>query len=179
MTGALDLPTLRTARLILEPLSLEHSAGMFAMWSKPEVCLHSGEAQDFDGRPIALPARTPADSDKIIDFFVRSAADGTRFRWAVRLLATGDFVGAVGFNTLGPCSEYAYHQHPDFWGQGLMTEASQAALGWLRLRPDAREIEAFIDPDNQGSINLARRLGLQPTGETSDGAERYKIDISC
>lgn len=178
MTGALHLPTLRTARLILEPLSLEHSAGMFAMWSKPEVCRHSGPAQDFEGRPITLPARTPADSDKIIDVFVRSAAEGTRFRWAVRLLATGEFVGAVGFNSLGPCSEYAYHQHPDFWGQGLMTEASLAALGWLRQRPDAREVEAFIEPDNQASIYLAKRLGLQPTSETSDGAERYKFEIN-
>lgn len=173
----LDLPILRTQRLILEPLSPAHSAGMFALWSAPEVCLHSGPAQDYGGRPIDLPARNAADSDRIIDFFLRSAQAGARFRWALRMLDSGDFVGAVGFNTLGPCSEYAYHLRPEFWGRGLMTEASQPALTWLAARPGSQEVEAFIDPANLASIALAMRLGLRPTGESEDGAARYLMAL--
>ena len=56
MSDALAIPIVITDRLTLEPLSLAHSAGMFAMWSSPEVCRYSGAAFDLSGRPIRLPA---------------------------------------------------------------------------------------------------------------------------
>ena len=173
---SLVVPTLTSQRLILEPLGLAHSAGMFAMWSRPEVCRYSGPAADFDGRPVGLPAQVPADSDAIIDFFVRSAAAGTRLRWAI--LRDGAFAGAVGFNALGACSEIAFHLRPEVWGQGLMAEAAVMALAWLRERPDAREVEAFVDPANLGSIRLTERLGLRRTGETVEGADRYLMALA-
>lgn len=161
----------------MTPLSQAHSAGMFELWSRQEVCRYSGPAYDYEQRPIPLPARTPADSDRIIDFFVRSAADGARFRWALLTRAAGRFVGAAGFNTLRRCSEYAYHLHPRWWGEGLMTEASLSALGWLADRPGCTQVEAFIEPANLASIRLAARLGLSPTGETEDGAARYAAAV--
>lgn len=162
----------------MTPLSPAHSAGMFDLWSREEVCRYSGPACDYERQPIALPAKTAADSDKIIDFFVRSAADGTRFRWALQTQADHAFVGIAGFNQLGPCSEYAYHLHPQAWGQGLMTEASLLAMEWLRGRPDCTQVEAFIEPANLASVKLATRLCLQPTGEVSDGAARYAALLS-
>ena len=178
MSAALTIPTLRSARLVMTPLSLVHSPGMFDLWSREEVCRYSGPACDYEFQPIELPARTPADSDKIIDFFVRSAADGTRFRWALQTQADQAFVGIAGFNQLGPCSEYAYHLHPGFWGQGLMSEASLLALDWLRGWPGCTQVEAFIEPANLASVRLATRLGLQPTGEVCDGAARYAALLS-
>jgi ribosomal-protein-alanine N-acetyltransferase len=140
------------------------------------VCRHSGPAADYAGRPIRLPAKTAADSDAIIDFFVRGAAEGTRFRWAMRL--DGEFVGAIGFNALGPCSEIAFHQRPEFWRRGLMAEAATVALQWLRHRPGAREVEAFVDPANLASIRFTERLGLRATGERVDGADRYLMALA-
>lgn len=177
MSGGLVIPTLTTGRLVLEPLTLAHSAGMFAMWSRPEVCRHSGPAFDLNGEPIRLPARTADDSDRIITFFLYGAAQGLRFRWAMMRRSDGGFVGAVGFNTLGPCSELAYHLAPEAWGQGLMTEAAKSALDWLRVQPDAAAVEAFVDPANTASIRLAERLGLRATGETAEGAARYLMPL--
>jgi len=171
-------PTLRSARLVLEPLSRAHSAGMFALWSRPEVCRYSGDARDIEDRPITLPARTPADSDRIIDFFAAQAALGLRFRWALLTRSERTFVGAAGFNALGPCSEYAYHLRPEYWRRGLMGEASITAIRWLSGQPGAVEMEAFIDPANAASIALARRLGMRPTGETQDGADRYLMPLA-
>lgn len=178
MDAALIIPTLRSARLIMTPLSLAHSPGMFDLWSREEVCRYSGPACDYERRPIELPAQAPADSDKIIDFFIRSAADGTRFRWALQTRAERVFVGAAGFNHLGPCAEYAYHLNPRFWGQGLMTEASLLAMAWLCARPGCTQVEAFIEPANLASARLAARLGLRPTGEVSDGAARYAAPLA-
>jgi ribosomal-protein-alanine N-acetyltransferase len=157
-------------RLMLEPLTRVHSDGMFALWSHAGVCRYSGPAFDVRGQPITLPARVPSDSDKIIDFFLHGAAGGERFRWAVLTKAERRFIGAAGFNALGACSEYAYHLTPAFWGYGYMTEASLAALRWLRGEPDRERIEAFIAPDNAASIKLATRLGFRATGDAVDGA---------
>jgi ribosomal-protein-alanine N-acetyltransferase len=175
--SALVAPTLLTERLVLEPLTLAHSAGMFAMWSHPEVCRHSGPAHDIGGRPIRLPAQSAADSDKIIAFFLHGAAAGVRFRWAMLTRDEGAFAGAVGFNRLGGCSELAYHLRPEFWGQGLMGEAARAALHWLGARPGCAEVEAFVEPANVASIRLTERLGLRPTGEATDGAARYLMAL--
>lgn len=171
------VPTLTSERLVMQPLSAAHSAGMFAMWSQAAVCEYSGAAFDWYGEPITLPAVTPADSDRIIDFFMRSAATGTRFRWAVLTASENAFIGAVGFNILGTCSEYAYHQDPRFWGRGYTTEASLAAFGWLRTQPGCEKVEAFIEPANRASIRLATRLGLRATGALSGGAERYAMSL--
>lgn len=172
MSATLAIPTLATARLRLEPLTLAHSAGMFALWSEPQVCRYSGPAFDLSGAPIRLPALTPDDSDAIIIFFLKGASDGVRFRWAMRRLADDAFVGAIGFNSLGACAELAYHLHPDAWGSGLMTEAATAALRWVRDYP-AAQVEVFVAPENTASIRLAERLGLRAAGETSGDAARY------
>ena len=88
----LTIPTLRNERLRLEPLSPTHSAGMFTLWSRAEVCRYSGPAVDAFGDPVQLPAVTPLDSDRILDFFVRRAAAG------LGLAATGEVVeGAVRY----------------------------------------------------------------------------------
>lgn len=100
----LSVPRLQSERLILEPLSRRHSAGMYALWSCPKVCRYAGPAEDPDGGPIVLPARSPADSDKIIDFFERGRAEGTRFRWAVLTRDGSAFIGAAGFNAVGRCA---------------------------------------------------------------------------
>jgi len=173
MAAPLDLPTLQTARLVLEPLGPHHSAGMFRLWSQEAVCRHSGPAEDAAGRPIRLPARTPADSDGILDFFIRRAARGLGFRWA--MLEGPQFVGAIGFNHLTPRAELAYHLHPDAWGRGLATEATEAALAWAAGRGDVLEAEAFIEPANTASIRLAERLAFRKAPEPM----RYVRDLTA
>lgn len=119
----MDLETLRTKRLILEPLSMNHSLGMFDLWSKAVVCEYSGSAEDFNGNPIRLPAVVAADSDKIIDFFLQYQRRSEKARWAMMIEEGRHFIGALGFNSIGQCSELAYHLNPDYWGKGFMSEA--------------------------------------------------------
>ena len=177
MTGKLIIPDIQTDRLMLTALSPVHEAGMFALWSNPDVCRHSGPITDYDGKAIPSPMRTIDDSNRLIDFWLRAADAGWGFRWALISRETGAFMGATGFNALGPCSGYACHLHPDYWGQGLMSEASLAAIDW-RLQPGScadicTSLDAEIAPDNTASIKLAERLGLRATDEYIDGHRRY------
>jgi len=173
----MDVPTLRSERLLLEPLGFGHSLGMFALWSNSDVCRYSGPITDSNGHPIAAPVENLVDSDKIVDYWLRASEAGTGFRWALVEHDTAAFVGTVGFNTLGKCCEYAYHLHPSAWGCGLMSEATQVALGWASSWEPCVEVEAFIDRDNERSIALALRCGFEWCARKSDGTDRYVIRV--
>ena len=162
----------------MAPLSMAHSAGVFELWSDPDVCRYSGIVKDYTGNVIPMPAATSKDSDRIIAFWIRAAEDGWGFRWAVSLDADSSrFVGMIGFNSLTVRAEIAYHLLPAHWGEGLMTEAAEAAINWLRTN-GSTELEAFIEPENTASAALAERLGMVRTGQFSAGAEQYLASIS-
>lgn len=172
-----EIPRLTTERLELKALTSEHSAGMYALWSAPQVCEYSGSAVDFTGNPIELPAISAADSDRIIDFFAQHQRQGSAFRWAMMLRESQEFAGAIGFNSIAECSEIAYHLVPGYWGKGLMSEACRSAIGWVTATIGVTAIEAFIEPANVASIGLIDRLGFTATGESKDGADRYLLTI--
>lgn len=175
--ASFDVPALESDRLELVALSDEHRAGMFELWSSPEVCRFAGPAVDANGAPVTLPAPTMSESDKILGFWLRRREEGTGFRWAILLKPSRTFIGACGFNSLGPRSEYAYHLHPDHWGRGLMFEASELALSWLRSRGGCDVCEVFVEPENVRSVGLATRLGFRPAGVSSHGIERFELEI--
>lgn len=172
----MKIPTLHTSRLCLEPLGRQHSAGMYALWSCPQVCEFSGPAYDLEDRRIPLPAVHPRDSDRIIEFFLAQTAWGRASRWGILLLGSERFIGAAGFNSLGSCSEIAYHLHPDYWGNGFMTEACLAAIEWAFQSHGAGSLEAFIEPKNQRSIRLIERLGFVRARHSRAGATRYLME---
>ena len=174
----LEVPHLQTERLVLEPFSKDHSLGMFELWSSPEVSCYSGPAIDFWGNPIELPATNSQESDKILDFFIRHQEQGTAFRWALLLKDKPQFTGAVGFNSLGRCSEIAFHLHPRFWGKGIMSEACRAAISWATSTYGSHSIDAYIEPGNLASIRLIHRFRFAPTGESKKGADRYLLSTS-
>jgi ribosomal-protein-alanine N-acetyltransferase len=169
------MSNMTTDRLVLEPLTMQHSAGMFALWSNPKVCKYSGSADDVDGNPIRLPAEEATDSDKIIAFFLQFQHRSEKVRWAMMTKSERKFIGALGFNSLAACSELAYHLNPDYWGQGYMNEACRTVNAWAKSTMRSESVQAFISPDNIGSIKLIRALGFQPTGVFRDGAERYLL----
>ena len=175
---ALVVPTLKTSRMELSPLSERDGPSMFELWASPQVCQHSGPAVDYRGVSIPLPARQRQDSDRLLDYWLKRRAEGTGFRWAVRLGADRTFVGAVGFNELGELPELAYHLLPERWGHGIMQEAAREALAWCFSSSEAVAVVAFVEPDNERSASLARRLGFSRDGEDDSGAHRYVMSAS-
>lgn len=169
----LGVPVLETERMTLAPLCGDHRDGVRALWSQPSVVRHSGRVLDAFGIPIIMPMTSLDDADRLIVFWQKAQTDGWGCRWAMLLGSAQAFAGMVGFNSLSPAAEIAYHLHPDYWGQGLMLEACEAALS-LRLTDEAvTRIDAFVEPANTRSIALAHRLGLNASGDMSEGAERY------
>lgn len=147
---------------------------MFELWREPKVSEYAGPSLDATGRPIEMPVREHADSDRLLDYWLQRAKAGTGFRWAVRQRTTGEFLGAVGFNAVGSEAEYAYHFAPRHWGHGFAREASQLAIAWA-FETGAQSIDAFVERANARSIALVERLGFAAVPGGDAELERFQL----
>ena len=60
--------------------------------------------------------------------------------------------------------EIGWHLARKFWGQGLALEAAQEGLRYALEDLKLAEVWAVVQPENQRSIRLARRLGMRSLG---------------
>ena len=65
--------------------------------------------------------------------------------------------------------------HPDYWGQGLTSEAVKAVIDFGFATMGANIIEAFSNDQNLASIRLLEKLGFVKTGNV----EKYRIYALC
>ena len=68
-----------------------------------------------------------------------------------------------------------YAVFPDFHGHGYAIEAAAALIGWARARHNVRRFIASIDPDNEASLAIVRRLGFVQTGEQWDDEDGLEL----
>lgn len=86
--------------------------------------------------------------------------------WAVDHLKDKCFIGALGLNNVGyklpftPCVEIAWRLRKEYWGKGLGTEGSMAALFYGFQVLKLPEIVSFTSLPNKPSINIMKKLGM-------------------
>jgi [ribosomal protein S5]-alanine N-acetyltransferase len=79
-----------------------------------------------------------------------------------------ELIGAAGFETwhhFHKRLELAFELHPDYQGQGLMTQALKVItkIGFDQMH--AERIEAFTLTSNEPSIKVLKRIGFEHEGE--------------
>ena len=74
---------------------------------------------------------------------------------------TGICLGQVGINSgpLFPEQEIGWLVFPQAEGQGFAFEAASALLEWARTVKRLKTLVSYVDPQNERSCRLARRLG--------------------
>ena len=87
----------------------------------------------------------------------------------------GEHVGAVGLRQyrgaapscdgLSIVFEIGFHLRPDYWGQGLATEAAIAVLSFAFTKLNAEAIFAGHNPHNEKSPRVLKKLGFVLTHE--------------
>ena len=86
---------------------------------------------------------------------------------------TGEFVGWAGpwYAEGGPELEVGRTFARAAWGDGYATEAGRAAIEWGRSSLGLTRIASVINPANERSIAVARRLGMafDRTAKLADG----------
>lgn len=163
-------PELRTERLVLEPLTVAHAEEMAPLLDDPALHAFTG------GRPARL--------GELRDRYARQARgrspDGTErwLNWIVRLERTGEPVGAVQATVTASDhggssgAELAWVIAAAHQRCGYAREAAAGMARWLREQ-GVSVLAANIHPRHEASIQVARALGLAPTGEIVDGEVRW------
>ncbi len=97
--------------------------------------------------------------------------------WLGGMLAGGpdsdDFIVEMDGRVIGKAGawklpEVGYILHPDVWGQGLAREAMTAVITHIFATHTLDALTADVDPGNEGSIVLLKKLGFLETHRAKD-----------
>jgi RimJ/RimL family protein N-acetyltransferase len=142
---------IETDRLVLRPLAVADLDEVVGMHAMPEVKRTMGA---FD-RAAAL-ARLERNE--------REWDERGHGLMAIRERASGRFLGRSGLKHWPQFdeTEVGWVLRADAWGHGFATEAGQACVDWGFRELNVPYLTAMIVADNERSIRVARRLGMEP-----------------
>lgn len=150
-------PQLETVRLCLRQMTQADAADHFALYSQPQVTAGHG----------SLPYRDIAQSEELISWYEQAIAERRAFRWAITRRDEDRLIGTCGFHHIRPPhfrAEIGYELHPDYWRCGIGSEAVAAMVRFGFEKMGLHRIEAVVDPANQASAALLRKVGFQEEG---------------
>lgn len=150
-----------TRRLVLRPITPADAVALHGLWTNKEVRRYL-----WDNRIIPV---------NVVESIIGSSVDyfdqhGSGF-YGVRLASASDsIVGFCGHRRFEDSAtdpgnrieetELLYGMHPNFWSQGLGTEAARAVLTHGFEVCDFRKVFATTDTPNQRSVKVLQRLGM-------------------
>ena len=153
---------LETKRLLLRHFAPGDLDALFAFYSDPDVVKYIPDAP-----------RTYEETKEELEWFLNGHPKFPELGlWATIYRETGQFIGRCG---LLPWTidgqqevEIAFALAKAHWGQGLATEAAQGIAHYGFEQLQLSRLICVIDRDNQGSINVATKLGMLFEKEATD-----------
>lgn len=87
----------------------------------------------------------------------------------------GTHMGDLSFKGLRPDGwvEIGYGINDEYRGQGMATEAVNAAAAWALQQPGVTRVEAETEPDNVPSQRVLSKCGFVPSGVIGEEGPRY------
>ena len=192
-----------TARLVLEPLRVDHAAEMVAVLASPALyAVTGGEPPSLAELTVRYARQTagpsglsePAPDEPALDEPAldeaapdeaapdQAAPDQAAERWCNWVLREGDaLVGYVQATVTlaGPSTAaLAWLVRPQEQGRGLAVEAAAAMAAHLR-ETGVDALTAWIADHHPASQAVARRLGLRPTERLDDDGERCWVGLTA
>jgi RimJ/RimL family protein N-acetyltransferase len=165
---AITAEPIRTDRLSLLPLRVEHAGEVAAALADPDLHTFIGGAplgpQDLRARYERLVAGSP---DPAVSWC----------NWVLQLDDRGCLVGTVQatISADGPTAEVAWVVGKPWQRQGIATEAARALVAWLGQQ-SVPAVIAHIHPDHLASAAVATAAGLTRTDEWHDGEMRWHLN---
>ena len=100
----------------------------------------------------------------------------------IRRADSGLFIGKGGLNYVSKFDEIEvkWVLKPEFWGHGYATEAGGAWINWSLANTPFNYVVARIVPENQRSVQVAKRLNMKLLRKYFDGSlfvNMYSIPV--
>jgi len=155
-------PAFQTERLDLRAITMDDAEWFLAHFSTPEIVY---------GQGFPAPADVGAAREQLAQYIVDLFANGDGLRWGIKSRGQDTLIGSAGFydwdREVGS-AELGYDLVPAYWGQGIMTEALTAILGYGFDAMALNRVQVLVMPRNQRSLSLAGRLGFVREGVLRD-----------
>lgn len=151
-----NFPRIETNRLLLTHLLDSDAAKVFSLFSDSRII----EFYDLEAFTKEDEARSWIHKHR------GRFENGEGIRWAIRHKEKGLLLGTCGFNALADrqhSGEIGYEISPDYWGDGIATEAVRAIIEWAfttGLKLPLRRIVARTMLNNEASAGLLKKLGF-------------------
>ena len=150
--------TIETKRLILRPYSMQDAEAMFVNYANdPEVTKFlTWEPHGKIENTVALLAE-----------WVPKYDDMSQYNWGIVLKQSQEIVGGIGAIDIVENDmrcEVGYCVSKFCWGQGIMSEALAAVLGFLFTRVGFNRIQAKHDLNNPASGRVMEKNGMKREG---------------
>jgi RimJ/RimL family protein N-acetyltransferase len=143
---------LRTARLRLRPVTAADVDDLHAYQSQPDVC-----------RYLPYEPRTRAEvAEKVAHWSAALTLADAGDYWILALEHAGSVIGDLYFALKDDAgADIGWVLHPGHSGRGYMTEAAGALLELAFTELERHRVRAVLDPRNEASAALCRRLGMR------------------
>ncbi|MET7479344.1 GNAT family N-acetyltransferase [Streptomyces sp. NPDC005648] len=161
--------TLRSPRLDLLPLRVEHAPEMAAVLADP--ALHS-----FIGGSPASPEALRLRYERLVAGSPDPSVSWCN--WVLGLRENARLVGTVQATVTGATAEIAWVVGTPWQGRGYALEAARALVAHLRNQPTLHTVIAHIHPDHHASEAVARAAGLTPTDKTRTDERRWHLPLT-
>jgi RimJ/RimL family protein N-acetyltransferase len=145
---------LATKRLVQRFMTAEDVDDIHAYQSREDVTRYL----------LYTPRDRAAVAEKVAQFGAARTLGGDGDFWQLAMLLDGRVIGDVYFTIKSveqQTGEIGWTMHPDFHGNGYMSEAALAVLGVGFRDVGLRRVIANLDPRNVASAALCRRLGMR------------------
>jgi ribosomal-protein-alanine N-acetyltransferase len=173
MTEKIFLRGPDTARLSLMAFEPPDAAAFYALNSSVKVMQYTGEPLMESVEAAEEAIRTYRDFDEV-----------GYGRWACHFKRESRIIGFCGLKYLHERDEVdlGYRFLPEYWGQGLATEACLATLEFGFGTIGLSRIIALVLPENTASIRVAEKCGMQFEDEVAYEGQRvllYAVEKPC
>ena len=148
-----EFPTLETDRLLLRKITLDDAQAIFAYASDPQV-------------PVYMPwepHQSIAETYEYLAHVLERYQRGWPGPWGLVHKHDARLIGTCAYGSWERAhrrAEIGYVLHRAYWGQGLMTEAVRAVVGFGFARMQLNRIEARCEAPNIGSARVMEKAGL-------------------
>jgi [ribosomal protein S5]-alanine N-acetyltransferase len=141
-----------TPRLILRNWRESDVESFYALTSDPDVMRYIGPGETWDR----------ALTEMVAGRRIRQGVERGYCLWAVELRESGEMIGQCGVQPLPDTDEIeiGWWLAKKHWGQGLATEAAQAALYYAMNNLGFKRIVAITQSPNRASSRIMERLGM-------------------
>jgi ribosomal-protein-alanine N-acetyltransferase len=150
-----QFPLLETPRLRLREIVSADSHALYRIFSDPDVCRYYDLDQLTD----------VSQAEEMVTHFAERFANCISLRWAITRKPFDDLIGTFGlFVDSDWRGAIGYDLHPDYWRQGIMTEAVTELTRFGFEDAGLPRIEAFVMLDNIASVRLLEKIGYTEEG---------------